>query len=107
MPVELEVCSDALPDAVAGAAYFLVAESLTNAARYGQASRVRVHVAARGDELHVEVADDGVGGADPSKGTGLRGLADRVEVLGGRLEVHSPAGAGTRVRAAVPLAAGD
>jgi signal transduction histidine kinase len=63
-----------------------------------------VDVVREGEELRVMVADDGIGGADPSKGTGLRGLADRVEVLGGRLEVDSPQGAGTTVRAFIPLA---
>ena len=57
-----------------------------------------------GEELRVEIADDGTGGADPSRGTGLRGLADRIDVLGGRLEVDSPPGAGTSIRASVPLA---
>ena len=109
MPVEIDVCPDALPEAVAAAAYYVVAECLTNAARYGRASnvRVRVAVAPGGGELELEVADDGVGGADPSKGTGLRGLADRVEVMGGRLDVDSPTGAGTRVSASLPLAARD
>ena len=60
-------------------------------------------VARDGERVHIEVADDGVGGADPAGGTGLRGLADRVEVLGGRLEVHSPPGEGTRIRAHLPL----
>jgi signal transduction histidine kinase len=101
--VELEVCPDALPDHVAAAAYFVVAECLANAARYGEADCVRVRVAREGDELHVEVADDGCGGADASRGTGLRGLADRADVLGGRLELHSPAGEGTTVRVVLPL----
>jgi signal transduction histidine kinase len=109
VPVELDVCADALPDAVAAAAYFVVAECVTNAARYGRASNVRVRaaIAPGGGELELEVADDGIGGADPSKGTGLRGLADRVEVMGGRLDVDSPAGGGTRVRARLPLASRD
>ncbi len=103
VPVELEVCPDPLPDAIASAAYFVVAESLTNASRYGRAAKVRVCVSRDGDRLEIEVADDGVGGADPSRGTGLRGLADRVELLCGELEVHSPPGEGTRIRAIVPL----
>jgi len=107
VPIELDIYPDPLPDAVAAAAYFLVAECLTNAARYGQATgiRVRVTLPPGSGELQLEVADDGVGGADPTKGTGLRGLADRVEVLGGRLEVHSPPSAGTTVRAFVPCPA--
>jgi signal transduction histidine kinase len=107
IPVALEVCDDALPDEVATAAYFVVAEALANAARHADASsaRVRVGVLGAGGVVEVEVADDGRGGADVSAGTGLRGLADRVEVLGGRLEVHSPAGGGTRVVARLPVAA--
>jgi signal transduction histidine kinase len=106
LSVELDVCSDPLPDPVAAAAYFVIAESLTNAARYAQAGRVRIAVAVArgGQDLHVEVADDGVGGADASAGTGLRGLADRVDVLGGRLEIDSPPGGGTRITALLPLA---
>jgi signal transduction histidine kinase len=102
--VQLDVCAEALPDEIAAAAYFIVAECLTNASRYGQACEVRVTVAREGGRLQLEVADDGVGGADPAKGTGLLGLADRVEVLGGALHVHSPAGEGTRIRAHLPLA---
>jgi signal transduction histidine kinase len=83
--------------------YFIVAECMTNASRYGCASSVRVRVARGDGELCVEVIDDGIGGADPAKGTGLHGLADRVEVLGGRLEVDSPTGVGTTVRAVIPL----
>ncbi len=99
------MCPDELPDDIAAAAYFVVAESLTNASRYGCADAVSVTVAREDGHLHVEVADDGVGGADPAKGTGLLGLADRLEVLGGGLDVHSPQGEGTRIRARLPLAA--
>ena len=105
VPVERVVCDDTLPEPVAAAAYFVIAECLANAARYGRATGIRVHVAREGDELRVEVADDGVGGADPTKGTGLRGLADRVDVLGGRLEIGSPPGEGTTVRAFIPIPA--
>jgi len=103
--VELDICPDALPDDIAAAAYFVVAECLTNASRYGQACDVKIRIAREDGHLHMEVADDGVGGADPAKGTGLLGLADRLEVLGGTLDVHSPEGEGTRIRARVPLAA--
>jgi signal transduction histidine kinase len=103
--VELDVCEDDLPDNVAAAAYFVAAESLANAARYAQASRIDVRIRPRGRELHVEVADDGVGGADVAGGTGLSGLADRVEVLRGCFDVDSPPGGGTRVHASIPLAA--
>ena len=103
--VTLSVCRDELPDEIAAAAYFVVAESLTNASRYGRATEVSVTVRREGGHVHIEVADDGVGGADPAKGTGLLGLADRLEVLGGALDVHSPEGEGTRIRAHLPLAA--
>jgi signal transduction histidine kinase len=103
--VTLSVCPDELPDEIAAAAYFVVAESLTNASRYGRASEVSVTVRREDGRLHVEVADDGVGGADPARGTGLLGLADRLEVLGGALDVDSPAGEGTRIRAHLPLMA--
>ena len=80
----------------------MIAEALANVAKYAQATAVRVAVTAREACLLVEVSDDGVGGADPAGGTGLRGLADRVEALGGALEVVSPAGAGTSLRAEIP-----
>ena len=97
------MCEEVLPDELAAAAYFVVAECLTNASRYGQATKVRVCVSRDGERLEIEVSDDGVGGADPEGGTGLRGLADRVDLLRGELEVHSPPGEGTRIRASVPL----
>jgi signal transduction histidine kinase len=105
MTVELDITDDELPDEIAAAAYFIAAESLANTARYAQASRVEVLVEPRAGELHVEVADNGVGGADVTCGTGLSGLADRVEVLDGCLDVESPPGGGTRVHASIPLAA--
>jgi signal transduction histidine kinase len=101
--VELRVDERELAEPVATAAYFLVAECLANAVRHARARTVTVEVADAGERLEVLVADDGVGGADFSAGTGLRGLADRLEVLGGRLELHSPPGHGTRVSAAIPL----
>ncbi|HTE62319.1 MAG TPA: PAS domain-containing sensor histidine kinase [Solirubrobacteraceae bacterium] len=105
VPVEIaEVPDERLPEAVEAAAYYLIAEALTNVAKYASASTVRVRIAARDGHLLVEIADDGVGGADPLSGSGLRGLADRVEALGGTLKVVSPAGAGTTLRAEVPLA---
>jgi signal transduction histidine kinase len=102
IPVELDVPELELPESAALAAYYLVAESLTNVSRYAQASRARVRATLDDGALRVEVADDGVGGANPTAGTGLRGLADRMQILGGRLEVDSPAGAGTRVTATIP-----
>jgi signal transduction histidine kinase len=103
--VVLDVTDEDLPDPIAAAAYFVAAESLANSARYAQASRVEVRIQPRAGELHVEVADDGVGGADTTAGTGLSGLADRVEVLKGCFDVESPPGAGTRVHASIPLGA--
>ena len=103
VPVGLEVELDRRPrEQVEAAAYFVVAESLTNVAKYARASFVGVTVAREDRALVVEVSDDGVGGADPSLGSGLRGLADRVEALGGRLGLQSRAGAGTTVRAVLP-----
>jgi PAS domain S-box-containing protein len=103
VPVEVaEIPDERLPEPVEAAAYYLIAEALTNVAKYAEASTVRVRVAARDASLLVEVADDGVGGADPAGGSGLRGLADRVEALGGSLDVFSPAGTGTCLRAVIP-----
>ena len=103
VPVELEIAVGELPDDVELAAYFIVSESLTNARKYADADAVRVRVVPVADDLLVEIVDDGSGGAEPESGTGLRGLADRVGSLGGRIEVHSPPGAGTRVSARLPL----
>jgi signal transduction histidine kinase len=91
-----------LPEGLEVAAYYLVSECLANVAKYAQASSASVEVTRRAVDVLVEVADDGVGGADESRGTGLRGLADRVESLGGQLRVWSPTGGGTRVRAEIP-----
>jgi signal transduction histidine kinase len=85
----------------------VVAEALTNVARYSQASAAAVAVAAIDGRLEVAVSDDGVGGADASAGSGLRGLADRVAALDGRLEVRSERGSGTTVRAVFPLTRRD
>jgi PAS domain S-box-containing protein len=93
---------DRLPEPVEAGAYYLIAEALTNVAKYAEASTVRVAVTANNGRVAVEVSDDGIGGADPASGSGLRGLADRVEALGGALAVTSPAGAGTTLRAEIP-----
>jgi signal transduction histidine kinase len=103
VPIDVDVFEGELPLPVARGAYFVAAEALANAARYAEASRIDVRIAVEGEELAVEVRDDGVGGADAGNGTGLLGLADRVDVLGGRLEVDSPRGGGTLVRAMIPL----
>jgi PAS domain S-box-containing protein len=104
VPVEVAAVPDErLPEPVEAAAYYLIAEALTNVAKYAQASAVRVGVVAEHGRLRVEVADDGVGGADPTAGSGLRGLADRVEALGGTLTVLSSPGGGTSLRAEIPV----
>ena len=102
LPVDVHTEVERLPQAVESAAYFTVAEALTNVAKYAQAAAASVSVASVNGHLVVEVRDDGVGGADPARGTGLRGLADRVAALGGRLDVDSPAGEGTVLRAEIP-----
>jgi signal transduction histidine kinase len=104
LEVKLEVGEERYPPPVEAAAYYVVAEALTNVAKYSGASTATVRAKARDGLLLVEVADDGVGGADAARGTGLRGLLDRVAALDGTLEVESPPGAGTRVRARIPLA---
>ena len=104
LPVAIDVPLEArLPKTVEAAAYFVVCEALTNVAKYAQASEARVRVGRIDGIAQVEVVDDGVGGADERGGSGLRGLADRVEALGGRLVVSSPAGEGTTVRAQLPV----
>jgi signal transduction histidine kinase len=102
VPVTCDVDEVEVPERVALAAYFVVCEALNNVVRYSRAQSARVSVRLRDGSLHVEVSDDGVGGADPSSGTGLRGLDDRVQILGGSLTVESPAGGGTRVAARLP-----
>ncbi len=104
LPVELAVDVGERPTAaVEAAAYYVVAESLTNIARYAEAARATVNVVRTTGVLTVEVVDDGGGGAALDTGTGLRGLADRLDVLHGTLEVDSPIGSGTRIRASIPL----
>jgi signal transduction histidine kinase len=103
VPVTLDVeLEDRVSDAIEVAAFYLVTESLTNVAKYASATSARVEITRAGDELVIEVVDDGCGGADSGAGSGLRGLADRVEALDGRLQVSSPMGGGTRVRAEIP-----
>jgi signal transduction histidine kinase len=105
LPVDLSAMpQERLPPSVEAAAYFVVSESLTNVAKYAHAQHAVVSIAQDDGYAVVEVRDDGVGGADPGEGTGLRGLADRLAALDGRLEVHSPPGRGTLVRAKVPCA---
>jgi signal transduction histidine kinase len=95
-----------LPEPVEVAVYYVVSEALTNAAKYADASVVHVDVEARDGVLRVSVRDDGVGGADPAHGSGLVGLKDRAEAIGGRFSLHSPPGVGTSVEIALPVNAG-
>jgi signal transduction histidine kinase len=104
LPVEIsDVPDDRLPEPVEAAAYYLIAEAITNVAKHARASHVAVSVRRDNGRLLVHVADDGVGGADPFAGSGLHGLADRVEALHGRLRVDSPPGGGTRLEAHIPV----
>jgi signal transduction histidine kinase len=104
VPVDLDARVGArLPEPIELAAYFVIAEALTNVAKYANASRATVRAVRHDGRLVVEVSDNGVGGADPSSGTGLRGLADRVAALDGRLELRSRGGGGTVLRADIPV----
>jgi signal transduction histidine kinase len=104
LPVELAALpKQRLPEPVEVAAYYVVAEAVANAQKHAGASRIVVTARVEPDRLVVEVDDDGAGGADP-EGDGLRGLHDRVEALDGTLELDSPEGRGTRVRARLPIA---
>jgi signal transduction histidine kinase len=103
LPVRLAVeTGGRLPEAIEVAAYYLVCESLANVGKYAQASSATVQVNRSNGSVVVEVTDNGVGGADTERGTGLRGAADRVEALDGRLRVWSPVGGGTRIQAEIP-----
>jgi signal transduction histidine kinase len=103
LPVEVRFGSSRLPEELEAAVYFICSEALANAAKHASATKVVIDVAADGDELTVEVGDDGRGGADTVRGSGLRGLADRVEALGGELRIEGPPGGGTLIAARVPL----
>jgi signal transduction histidine kinase len=104
VPVELEVQVEArLPAPVEVAAYYVVAEALTNAVKHAHAAAARVDVRAADDRRLLSVGDDGDGGADPARGSGLVGLSDRVQALGGTITVHSPAGQGTRLLVDLPV----
>jgi signal transduction histidine kinase len=104
MPVRLEApLSRRLPEAVEAAAYYLVAEALTNAAKHAQATAATVRVTLTGGRARVEIRDNGIGGAAVRGGGGLRGLAERLEALDARLEIDSPPGAGTTVTGVIPL----
>jgi signal transduction histidine kinase len=106
VPVELDVRAiERLPEPVEVAAYYVACEALTNAAKHSNASVVQIGAEISGDALHLRIADDGDGGANPALGSGLMGLKDRVEALGGTIAVTSPAGVGTSLDADLPLAA--
>ena len=105
VPVSLSVDVEPRPSAtVESAAYFIVCEALANVARHSGAASASVTIARSHDRLHIEVCDDGHGGADPARGTGLRGLADRVAALGGTISLASPVGGPTRLIVEVPCA---
>ena len=105
VPVTVDAaCAGRLPEPVESAAYFVVSEGLANVAKYAQATQASVALRRVDDRVTIEVADDGVGGADTANGSGLRGLADRVAALDGTLTLKSPAGRGTQLRAEIPVA---
>jgi signal transduction histidine kinase len=104
VPVDLDVTAKArFPEPVEVAAYYVASEALANAMKHAQASRVEISLATRHGSLLLSVRDDGVGGADPARGSGLAGLTDRVEALGGSIRLHSAAGAGTHITVDLPL----
>jgi signal transduction histidine kinase len=104
LPVETEVVVERrLPAPVEAAAYFLVAEALTNVVRYARASGARVHIAMDREDLVVTVTDDGMGGVDVGAGSGLRGLQDRLATVDGSMQIDSPAGGGTRLTGRIPV----
>jgi signal transduction histidine kinase len=104
LEVDVDVPAERLPADIEASAYFVVAEALTNVVKHAQARSARVRARTQDGVLHVEVHDDGIGGADPD-GHGRGGRDDRVTALGGRLVVESPPGGGTRAAATLPLAA--
>jgi signal transduction histidine kinase len=103
VPVELDlVACPRLPERVEIAGYYIVSEALTNAVKHAQASVVHVGVHAHDDVLELSIRDDGVGGVDPGRGSGIVGLTDRIHALGGRIEIESPAADGTTIRVTIP-----
>src|SRR5262249_20759015 len=105
VPVQIVAAPDGrFPAPTEAAVYFLVSEALANVAKHARASRVALSVVSNGETVAVDVTDDGVGGADPARGSGLRGLADRIQALDGRVEIASQPGRGTTIHAEVPCA---
>jgi signal transduction histidine kinase len=103
VPVVLNVASGRFPASIEAAGYFVCSEALANIARHAEASQARIRIRQRDESVHIDIEDDGVGGARVDGGSGLRGLADRVAVLGGSLLVDSPPGSGTRLTIRLPL----
>jgi signal transduction histidine kinase len=104
VPVKLDLAVHRrLPESAEVAAYYVVAEALTNVAKHAQASEVDVRVDADDAHLQLAIQDDGIGGADAAKGSGLTGLTDRVEALGGTMEISSHAGDGTSLLVTIPF----
>jgi len=104
VPVDLDVTANArCPEPVEVAAYYVASEALANAMKHAQASRIEMSLATRDGSLLLSVRDDGVGGADPARGSGLAGLTDRVEALSGSIHLHSAAGTGTQITVDLPL----
>jgi signal transduction histidine kinase len=104
VPVRLDLRTDArFPEPIEIAVYYVVSEALTNTAKHADASFVEVQVCTHEDQLRLRVRDDGRGGADLTRGSGLVGVKDRVETLGGRLSLHSVAGSGTTLEIVLPL----
>jgi signal transduction histidine kinase len=107
IPVDLDVTLDVrLPESMEVAVYFVASEALANAAKHSEASRIDVSLEQRDGSLLLSIRDDGVGGVDVARGSGLVGLTDRVEALGGSIRIQSQAGEGTQIRAELPLELG-
>jgi signal transduction histidine kinase len=103
VPVTVDIGDERYPSAVEAAAYFVISEALANVSKYANATRVTVRASAVDDHLRIDIEDDGIGGADPQAGSGLRGLADRLAALDGTISVVSPVGGGTRVSVRIPI----
>jgi signal transduction histidine kinase len=103
IPVELDFAAPRCPSEAEVTAYFVIAESLTNVVKHARASRIEVGVRIEDHRLVVTIVDDGIGGADPDRGSGMIGLSDRLQALGGELSFESPPGKGTTLRAALPI----
>ena len=101
--VTIDIGPERYTPAVEGAAYFVIAEALTNVAKYAKARTATIRAAGRGNQLRIEIVDDGIGGADPGSGSGLSGLIDRLAALDGTMAIDSPIGGGTRISAQIPI----